>query len=134
MPPYVILDRELTDGAGQKHPIRIGVIGFAPPQIMVWDRKHLEGSAETRDIVEAAAGLGAEDAGGRRRLVVALAIPASAAEHVRRQENAAILLAGVEGIDVMLTGHQHLVFPGADLRRHRGRRRGCRHADGQARA
>ena len=26
--PYVILNRELTDGAGETHPIRIGIIGF----------------------------------------------------------------------------------------------------------
>jgi HAD superfamily hydrolase (TIGR01459 family) len=34
VPPYVILERELPHGAGQTHPIRIGVIGFVPPQIM----------------------------------------------------------------------------------------------------
>ncbi|HEX9858296.1 MAG TPA: metallophosphoesterase, partial [Paracoccaceae bacterium] len=32
--PYVILDREITDGTGAKHPIRVGLIGFVPPQIM----------------------------------------------------------------------------------------------------
>ena len=52
--PYVILDRELTDGAGEKHPIRIGLIGFVPPQIMNWDRKHLEGNVTARDILETA--------------------------------------------------------------------------------
>ena len=29
IPPYVILDRNLTDGAGETHPIKIGLIGFA---------------------------------------------------------------------------------------------------------
>ena len=52
--PYVILDREVTDGAGNTHPIRVGLIGFVPPQIMTWDRRHLEGNVNTRDIVEAA--------------------------------------------------------------------------------
>ena len=32
--PYVILDRMLIDGAGVEHAIRIGLIGFVPPQIM----------------------------------------------------------------------------------------------------
>ena len=49
--PYVILDRMLTDGAGQSLPIRIGLIGFVPPQIMTWDAHHLEGRVMTRDIV-----------------------------------------------------------------------------------
>ncbi|HID67480.1 MAG TPA: 2',3'-cyclic-nucleotide 2'-phosphodiesterase, partial [Roseibacterium sp.] len=51
VPPYVILDREITDGAGQAQPIRIGVIGFVPPQIMTWDRRLLEGNVMARDIV-----------------------------------------------------------------------------------
>jgi len=54
LPPYVILDREITDGNGDTHPIRIGLIGFVPPQIMNWDRKHLEGNVEARDIVATA--------------------------------------------------------------------------------
>jgi 2',3'-cyclic-nucleotide 2'-phosphodiesterase/3'-nucleotidase len=41
VPPYVILDRTVTDGAGESHPIRVGIIGFVPPQIMTWDRRHL---------------------------------------------------------------------------------------------
>ncbi len=47
--PYVILDREV-DGI----PIKIGVIGFTPPQIMSWGRRHLEGNVFTQAIVEQA--------------------------------------------------------------------------------
>jgi 2',3'-cyclic-nucleotide 2'-phosphodiesterase / 3'-nucleotidase len=54
VPPYVILDREVTDGAGTVLPIRVGIIGFVPPQIMTWDRRHLEGNVTVRDIVAAA--------------------------------------------------------------------------------
>jgi 2',3'-cyclic-nucleotide 2'-phosphodiesterase/3'-nucleotidase len=43
-----------------------------------------------------------------------------AAEAVPGMENAAIPLSRVEGIDVILTGHQHLVFPGADFADHAG--------------
>ncbi|HAC50389.1 MAG TPA: 2',3'-cyclic-nucleotide 2'-phosphodiesterase, partial [Sulfitobacter sp.] len=50
--PYVLLDRMLTDGAGEVHPIKIGIIGFVPPQIMAWDRRHLEGKVQARDILE----------------------------------------------------------------------------------
>ena len=54
LPPYVILDRTVTDGAGEEHPIRIGLIGFVPPQIMTWDSRHLEGNVSARDMVKAA--------------------------------------------------------------------------------
>ncbi|MBU2957322.1 bifunctional 2',3'-cyclic-nucleotide 2'-phosphodiesterase/3'-nucleotidase [Paracoccus sp. 1_MG-2023] len=115
-PPYAILERQLTDGAGNTHPIRLGIIGFVPPQVMQWDRKHLEGRVEARDIVAAA-----ETWVPRLRdegvdLVVALCHSGiGAATHAEGMENAAIPLAGVEGIDVVLTGHSHLVFPGPDF-------------------
>ena len=47
-------------------------------------------------------------------------------------ENASLFLAGVPGIDAVFTGHQHLVFPAAAIRRHRRRRQRQGHADGQA--
>ena len=44
----------LTDGAGETHSIKVGIIGFVPPQILNWDRKHLEGKVTTRDSLETA--------------------------------------------------------------------------------
>ncbi|WP_341214032.1 bifunctional 2',3'-cyclic-nucleotide 2'-phosphodiesterase/3'-nucleotidase [uncultured Limimaricola sp.] len=115
VPPYVILDREITDGAGETHAIRIGVIGFVPPQIMNWDRKHLEGKVEARDIVNAAKAYVPKIREEGADIVIALSHSGiGAAEHTEGMENAAIPLAGVEGIDVILTGHSHLVFPGPD--------------------
>jgi len=54
LPPYVILERTVTDGAGTEHPIKLGLIGFVPPQVMGWDRKHLEGNVQARDIIATA--------------------------------------------------------------------------------
>ncbi|MDU8913664.1 bifunctional 2',3'-cyclic-nucleotide 2'-phosphodiesterase/3'-nucleotidase [Aestuariicoccus sp. MJ-SS9] len=112
VPPYVILDRTLRDGAGTEHPIRIGLIGFVPPQIMGWDRKHLEGNVMTRDIVATAKAYVPQMREQGADIVVALShsgIGAAAAED--GMENASIPLAMVEGIDAILTGHSHLVFP-----------------------
>jgi 2',3'-cyclic-nucleotide 2'-phosphodiesterase / 3'-nucleotidase len=52
--PYLILDKEVIDEAGKKHSIKVGVIGFVPPQIMQWDKKNLEGKVIAKDIVETA--------------------------------------------------------------------------------
>lgn len=52
--PYTIIEKVITDGSGATSPLKIGIIGFVPPQIMLWDVKNLEGKAQTRDIVEAA--------------------------------------------------------------------------------
>ena len=112
VPPYVILDRELTDGAGKTHPIRIGIIGFVPPQIMTWDRRHLEGNVTARDILEAARAYVPQIREQGADIVIALSHSGiGAAEAEDMMENASIPLAGVEGIDVILTGHSHLVFP-----------------------
>ena len=48
--PWVILARSFVDEAGVKHPLKIGVIGFVPPQILMWDKQHLEGRLTVRDI------------------------------------------------------------------------------------
>lgn len=113
LPPYVLLDRQLVDGAGAAQPIRIGVIGFVPPQIMRWDRHHLEGRFAARDMMEAARAWVPEMREAGADIVIALAHAGISAEpHRQGMENAALHLAAVEGIDVVLAGHQHLVFPG----------------------
>ena len=111
--PYVILDRDVMDEAGGSHRLRIGVIGFTPPQIMQWDQAHLRGKVDTRDIVESAKAWIPEMKERGADLIVALAHTGiSNATAQGRDENAALYLSFVPGIDVILTGHSHLVFPG----------------------
>ncbi|NKN36645.1 bifunctional 2',3'-cyclic-nucleotide 2'-phosphodiesterase/3'-nucleotidase [Agrobacterium sp. a22-2] len=111
--PYVILDRMIKDGAGNENPIKIGFIGFVPPQIMLWDAKNLEGRAQTRDIVAAARAWVPVMKEEGADIVVALSHSGIDGHgQTERMENASLYLAGVEGIDAVFTGHQHLVFPG----------------------
>lgn len=110
--PYVLLDRALRDGAGATHPIRIGVIGFLPPQTAIWDRRHLSGRAGTRDIVEAARAWVPKMRAAGADIVIALCHSGiGAADHSTGMENAAVPLAGLPGIDALLLGHSHQVFP-----------------------
>ncbi|MBE9640405.1 bifunctional 2',3'-cyclic-nucleotide 2'-phosphodiesterase/3'-nucleotidase [Salipiger mangrovisoli] len=113
--PYVILDREITDGAGTTHPIRVGIIGFTPPQVMNWDRKHLEGNVEARDIVTTAEAWVPQMKEDGAEIIIALSHSGiGAARHEDGMENASVPLAAVDGIDALMTGHSHLVFPSAD--------------------
>ncbi|QBY01160.1 bifunctional 2',3'-cyclic-nucleotide 2'-phosphodiesterase/3'-nucleotidase [Rhodophyticola sp. CCM32] len=115
IPPYTIIDHMLTDGAGETHPIRIGLIGFVPPQIMNWDRGHLEGNVTARDIVDTARAYIPQMREEGAELIIALSHSGiGAADHSDGMENASIPLAALEGIDAILTGHHHLVFPGPD--------------------
>jgi 2',3'-cyclic-nucleotide 2'-phosphodiesterase/3'-nucleotidase len=111
--PYVILDKTLKDGSGSEHAIKIGLIGFVPPQIMNWDRRHLEGKVSTRDIVATAEAYVPEMKEAGADIIIALSHSGlGSAQHTDGMENASVPLAQVNGIDALMTGHSHLVFPG----------------------
>ncbi len=113
IPPFIITEKEITDGAGEKQKIKIGFIGFVPPQIMVWDSANLEGKVITRDIVKTAEAYVPLMKEQGADLIVALSHSGiDGTGQTDAMENASLYLAGVEGIDVVFTGHQHLVFPG----------------------
>lgn len=120
-PPFTILTRSVTDGAGQRQPIRIGVIGFAPPQTADWESLAFDGALATQDIVRTAEDLVPALRAQGADLVVALCHSgitgpdrAGAVAHGPGPENAAVALAGVPGIDALVLGHTHRVFPGPD--------------------
>ncbi|MDK1489342.1 bifunctional 2',3'-cyclic-nucleotide 2'-phosphodiesterase/3'-nucleotidase [Sinorhizobium sp. 7-81] len=111
--PYVILDRKVKDGAGQEHAIRIGLVGFVPPQIMTWDAKNLEGKANTRDIVKAAEAWIPQMREEGADIVVALSHSGIGQQnYAENLENASVPLAAIDGVDAIVTGHSHLDFPG----------------------
>ena len=110
--PFTILDRDFVDEAGVTRRLRVGVIGFVPPQIMQWDRANLEGRVFATDIVQAARRHVPALRAAGADLVVAVAHSGLSAQAPRgMDENAAAYLAQVPGIDAVLAGHSHLVFP-----------------------
>lgn len=115
-PPFVLLDRQVTDGAGRPHPLRIGVIGLLPPQITVWDATHLRGRLQTRDILQAARHYIPLMRKAGADLVVALCHSGiGPLRHRPGSENAATTMAALPGIDALVLGHSHLVFPSPDF-------------------
>ncbi|OQS10515.1 2',3'-cyclic-nucleotide 2'-phosphodiesterase [Chromobacterium violaceum] len=110
--PYVLLKREVKDAEGQTHALTVGVIGFAPPQILQWDKNNLQGKVTVRDILETA-----RDYVPKMRAAgadVVIAVPHSGFEKgelPRFAENAVSGLAEVPGIDAILFGHAHAEFP-----------------------
>ncbi|MDX5595262.1 bifunctional 2',3'-cyclic-nucleotide 2'-phosphodiesterase/3'-nucleotidase [Pseudovibrio sp. SPO723] len=111
--PYVIVEKMIKDGSGAEHPIKVGFIGFVPPQIMNWDARHLVGNVSARDIVDAAKAWVPQMKEEGCDIIVALSHSGISGESQSEgMENASLYLAGVDGIDAMFTGHQHLVFPG----------------------
>ncbi len=110
--PYVMLERRFSDEAGVSHALKIGVIGFVPPQIMQWDKAALEGRVIAKDMVEVAKKYVPEMRAKGAQLVIA--IPHSGIEKAAvgaMAENGVSGLADVPGIDAILFGHSHAEFP-----------------------
>ncbi|CAM3265230.1 bifunctional 2',3'-cyclic-nucleotide 2'-phosphodiesterase/3'-nucleotidase [Paracoccus nototheniae] len=111
-PAWCVIRRRLTDSAGHHHDLRIGVIGFLPPQTGEWD-PGLRPMLHSGDIIASARRLLPGLRATGVDLVVALAHSGiGAAEPAPRMEHAALALAGLAGIDVVIAGHSHQVFPG----------------------
>ncbi|MGF7209464.1 2',3'-cyclic-nucleotide 2'-phosphodiesterase/3'-nucleotidase [Skermanella aerolata] len=114
--PYEILTRQVTDEQGQVHSLKIGVIGFVTPQITTWDKSALADKVTTSDIVDAARKYVPELRSQGADIVVALCHSGLSADPRHgMEENAAWYLTEVPGIDAVVTGHPHQVFPGPDF-------------------
>ena len=112
--PYLIADKTIKDGDGNEHTIKVGFIGFVPPQIMTWDGRHLVGKANTRDIVKSAEAWVPQMREEGADIVIALSHSGLGAPgYEENAENASIALAAIDGIDAIVTGHSHLDFPGS---------------------
>ncbi|VDY46350.1 2',3'-cyclic-nucleotide 2'-phosphodiesterase [Salmonella enterica subsp. enterica serovar Daytona] len=52
--PYLIKETSVIDKDGNPQTLKIGYIGFVPPQIMIWDKANLSGKVTVNDITETA--------------------------------------------------------------------------------
>nr|WP_174881607.1 bifunctional 2',3'-cyclic-nucleotide 2'-phosphodiesterase/3'-nucleotidase [Metabacillus niabensis] len=112
--PYEIVEKEFVDSNGNVHKVNVGFTGFVPPQINVWDKKHLEGKVVTKDIVESAKKVIPEMKEKGADLIVVIAhTGVDTSEGVTGSENAVFdLTKKVPDIDAIVSGHQHNLFPG----------------------
>lgn len=114
--PYVIQQKEIRDAQGGTHKLNIGYIGFVPPQIMVWDKANLEGKVQARDIVKTAQQYVPLMKKAGADIIIALAHTGPSDEPYQEgAENAAFYLADVEGIDAVIFGHAHRLFPNKEF-------------------
>ena len=114
--PYVIQEKTVVDNKGKSHKLKIGYIGFVPPQIMVWDKANLMGKVETRDIVKSAQKYVPEMKKKGADIIVALAHTGPSDEPYHEgAENSAFYLADVPHIDAVIFGHSHRLFPNKEF-------------------
>lgn len=114
MQPWVILQRDVVDEAGNSHPLQVGVVGLTPPQVLEWDKAALADHPEllARDMVAAATQAVAAVRAAGADIVVALAHTGiGQANYAAGSENVGLRLAGLPGVDALILGHEHQVFP-----------------------
>ncbi|PFN29520.1 bifunctional 2',3'-cyclic-nucleotide 2'-phosphodiesterase/3'-nucleotidase [Bacillus cereus] len=106
--PYHIFEKEVEDESGQKQTVKIGVMGFVPPQVMNWDKANLEGKVIAKDIVDTAEKLVPEMKAQGADVIVALAHSGvDKSGRTPKMENASFYLTEVPGVDAVLMGHSH---------------------------
>ena len=94
-------------------PLRVGLVGVLPPRVMRWNRHHLAARARVSGCAEAVRGVLPELLMAGADIIVVLAhcgiVPDG---HPDLDEQAALPIAAIDGVDAVLCGHQHRVFPG----------------------
>jgi 2',3'-cyclic-nucleotide 2'-phosphodiesterase len=111
--PYVILKKNVVDQGETQHELNIGVIGFMPTQIIKWDKATLEGKVIAKPIVEAAKEFVPIMKAEGADIVIALAHSGISSDPYQEDtENAVYYLTQIPGIDAILAGHSHSIFPG----------------------
>ncbi|QIW15364.1 2',3'-cyclic-nucleotide 2'-phosphodiesterase [Pasteurellaceae bacterium RH1A] len=114
--PYLIQEKEVVDSSGKKETVKIGYIGFVPPQVMVWDKANLEGKVQAHDIVKTAEKYVPIVKAAGADIIVALAHTGPSDEPYKEgAENSAFYLADVKGIDAVIFGHSHRLFPNKEF-------------------
>jgi 2',3'-cyclic-nucleotide 2'-phosphodiesterase / 3'-nucleotidase len=115
-PPYMIIDKRIRatapDGTPVTATVKVGIVGLTTPVVNSWNRKALEGRAVAHGIVETARKVIPQMRAEGADIIVAVSHGGlDDAPYSPGMEHGSWHLAQVPGIDAMLTGHAHQVFP-----------------------
>ncbi|WP_158569216.1 bifunctional 2',3'-cyclic-nucleotide 2'-phosphodiesterase/3'-nucleotidase [Pseudotabrizicola alkalilacus] len=114
--PWTIVERRLSDQYGTAHLIRLGVIGVLPPETEIWDRQAIGGHVKMCPMAETVARHIPElRAAGADVAVVLAHCGISATPPGGPPQDGALDIAAIDGVDAIVMGHVHMVFPGPGL-------------------
>lgn len=108
--PYKIVNKKVKDQSGKTKIIKIGYIGFVPPQINEWDKAHLDGKVITKDVVATAKKYIPVLEKKGADVIVAMA-HSGFNGNLDNTEDTVYALSKVPGIDALTFSHTHKVFP-----------------------
>ncbi|MBC7490470.1 MAG: bifunctional 2',3'-cyclic-nucleotide 2'-phosphodiesterase/3'-nucleotidase [Glaciimonas sp.] len=115
--PYAIIAKQFAatkpDGTSISVKLNVGIMGFVPPQVMDWDQKSLAGKVMVNGVQESSNKYVPELRSKGADLIVALSHGGlDASPYSPKMENGSLHLS-TTGVDAMLLGHSHLIFPKA---------------------
>lgn len=114
--PYIIVDTPVKDRDGKEHNLKIGYIGFVPPQIMIWDKPNLSGKVTVNDITETAKKFVPQMKKEGADIIVAIPHSGFSQEPYKAMaENSVYYLSDVPDINAIMFGHSHGVFPSKEF-------------------
>jgi 2',3'-cyclic-nucleotide 2'-phosphodiesterase/3'-nucleotidase len=116
VPRHILLQRQLWDQDGTPHEVVVGILGFLPPQTTVWERHHLAGKLAVRSILDSARAAVPRLRRAGADLIIALSHSGigeadSTDPSGGGDETVSDRLAQIEGIDAVVAGHTHQLFP-----------------------
>lgn len=112
--PYIILPRTFTDEHGRKHTIRVGVIGFVLPQMIHFKKtkEKIKGKLKAKDIYRTAKKYVPMMKQKGADVIIALSHSGLGFPEIKLGErHASYDLTKIDGIDAVMFGHVHKVFP-----------------------
>ena len=111
--PYIMLDKKVIDSEGNEQIVKVGVTGVVAPQIMQWDKGHLEGKVTTYDAAHAVEKFIPEMKKQGAEVIVVIAHTGMGDEtHDVGEPDVTYQITELDGVNAVITGHNHAVFPG----------------------
>ena len=112
---HEIIEKTFVDADGKEVSLKIGITGIVPPQILNWDKALLEGKVLVNDAVESLNTLVPQmRAEGADVVLVLTHSDIGNNIYEKGEENVGYQIAGIPGVDAVVTGHSHAEFPSGD--------------------
>lgn len=108
-----VIPKSVPLQGGGSAPLAVGVLGVLPPATALWEASNVAAPMGVEDILTAATREVATLRAAGAQMIVALCHSGISAH--AHDDDAAVPLAQIPGVDVVLAGHIHKRFPGPDF-------------------
>ncbi|MCV6597365.1 MAG: 5'-nucleotidase C-terminal domain-containing protein [Mangrovicoccus sp.] len=113
--PWVLLSKEIADPSSELPPAKIGIFSLLPQRTANWNRRELAGKVAIHDVFDSAQRVITELQDAGADVIIALShLGITPDEPAIAPEESNLALARLSGIDAIIAGHTHMLFPGPD--------------------